>query len=122
MPEAQAAFQKILALVPDDPAVLALLGHEYAVSGRRDDALQVISRLRDLASHRYVPALYIALTYTGLGEKNEAFRFLEEAFNERTEYLVYLDTEPLADPLRDDPRLSDLMQRVGIPKKSSGPP
>jgi len=120
--EAQAAFQKILALVPDDPAVLALLGHEYAVSGRRDDALQVISRLRDLASHRYVPALYIALTYTGLGEKNEAFRFLEEAFNERTEYLVYLDTEPLADPLRDDPRLSDLMQRVGIPKKSSGPP
>jgi len=118
--EAQAAFEKILALVPDDPAVLALLGHEYAVSGRRDDALQVISRLKNLASRRYVPALYMALTYTGLGDKNEAFRFLEEAFNERTEYLVYLDTEPLADPLRGDPRLAGLMQRVGIPKKSSG--
>ena len=86
--EAQAAFQKILAVVPDDPAVLALLGHENAISGRRDDALQAIAKLNDLAAHRYVPAIYYALVYTGLGDRNEAFHWMDAAVNERTEYLI----------------------------------
>jgi len=112
--QALAAFQKILAVAPDDPAVLALIGHDYALSGRHGEASKVIAKLKSLSTRRYVPSLYVALIHTGLGEKNEAFRFLEEAFNERTEYLVYLGTEPHADPLRDDPRLSDLMKRVGV--------
>ena len=110
--EAQAAFLKILAVAPDDPAVLALLGHDYAVSGRRDTALQITGQLKNLAGHRYVPAIYQALIYTGLGEKDEAFRWMERAVEERTEYLVYLRVEPLADPLRDDPRFADLINRV----------
>jgi len=118
--QAQAAFQKILAFAPDDPAVLALIGHDYALSGQRAEAAQVITRLKNLSTRRYVPSLYEALIYTGLGDKNEAFRFMEAAFSERTEYLVYLGAEPLADPLRDDPRLSDLMKRVGVPARSSG--
>ncbi len=116
-PQAQAAFQKILAVAPDDPAVLALLGHEYAVSGRHDDAWQVLAKLRNLAAQRYVPALYQALIYTGLGDRNEAFRWMEAAVNERTEYLVYLGSEPLADPLRGDPRFPDLIKKVGITGK-----
>ena len=117
-PQAQAAFQKILAVAPDDPAVLALLGHEYAVSGQRDDALQVAGKLRSLATQRYVPAVYVALIYTGLGDKDEAFRWMGAAVNERTEYLVYLGSEPLADPLRSDPRFADLMKQVGVSAKS----
>ena len=113
--EAQAAFQKILAVVPDDPAVLALLGHENAISGRRDDALQAIAKLNDLAAHRYVPAIYYALVYTGLGDRNEAFHWMDAAVNERTEYLIYLNRDPLADPLRGDSRFPALMKRVGIP-------
>ena len=110
--EAQAAFQKTLAVVPDDPAVLALLGHDYAVAGRRDDALQIAGQLRNLATRRYVPAIYEALIYTGLGNKDEAFRWMERAVEERTEYLVYLGVEPLADPLRNDPRFAELARRV----------
>ena len=113
--EAQAAFQKILAAVPDDPAVLALLGHEYAVSGRRDEALQSIAKLNSLAAHRYVPAIYYSLVYTGLGDLNEAFRWMDKAVDERTEYLIYLGSDPLADPLRRDPRFAVLMKRVGLP-------
>jgi TolB-like protein/Flp pilus assembly protein TadD len=112
--EAQAAFQKVLAAVPDDPAVLSLLGHEYAVSGRRSDALEVIRQLTSLSAKRYVPALYIALVYTGLGDKNEAFRWMDIAVEERAEYLIYLGAEPLADPLRDDPRFVDLTKRLGL--------
>jgi TolB-like protein/Flp pilus assembly protein TadD len=115
--EAQAAFQKILSAVPDDPAVLALLGHEYAVSGRHGDARQAIAKLQILAAHRYVPALYFAVIYIGMGDKDDAFRWLDTAVSERSEYLVYLGSEPLADPLRNDPRFSELLKRVGISGK-----
>jgi len=81
--QAQAAFQKILAFAPDDPAVLALIGHDYALSGQRAEAAQVITRLKNLSTRRYVPSLYVALIYTGLGDKNEAFRFMEAAFSKR---------------------------------------
>ena len=112
--EAQAAFQKVLAIVPDDPALLALLGHEYAVSGRRTEALQLVKELKNLATKRYVPALYFALIYTGLGEKDEAFRWMDLAVEERTEYLIYLGAEPVADQLRNDRRFTDLAKRVGL--------
>ena len=112
--EAQAVFQKILSAVPDDPAVVALLGHEYAVSGRHEDAREAIAKLQILATHRYVPAIYFATIYTGMGDKDDAFRWLDTAVSERTEYLVYLGSEPLADPLRNDPRFSELLKRVGI--------
>lgn len=112
--EAQAAFQKILAVVPDDPAVLSLLGHERAVSGHRDEALQVAGKLKNLSTHRYVPAIYLALIYTGLGDKDEAFHWMDLAVDERTEYLVYLGAEPLADPLRSDARFASLVKRLGV--------
>jgi tetratricopeptide (TPR) repeat protein len=112
--QAQAAYQKILSFVPDDPAVLALLGHEYAVSGRRAEAQQIAAQLKNISTRRYVPALYFALISTGLGDKDDAFRWMDAAVQEKTEYLVYLATEPLADPLRNDPRFADLVKRVGV--------
>ncbi|HEX6802073.1 MAG TPA: hypothetical protein VF133_00205 [Terriglobales bacterium] len=112
--EAQAAFQKVLMAAPANPAVLALLGHDYAVSGKRDDALATLQQLKDLSAHRYVPALYLALVYTGLGDRDNAFRWMDAALQDRTEYLIYLGTEPVADPLRSDPRFADLLKRVGL--------
>jgi tetratricopeptide (TPR) repeat protein len=108
------AFQKILAVAPDDPGVLALVGHEYAISGRRADALRVLNLLKQRSAHSYVPALYFALIYTGLHEKDEAFLWLDKAYDERCDYLVYLPTEPMADPLRSDPRFSRLLNRLGL--------
>jgi len=113
--EAQAAFQKVLAQAPENPAVLALLGHDYAVSGRREDALNIVSQLKNISVHHYVPALYFALLYTGLSDRDNAFQWMNAAVEERTEYLIYLGTEPVADPLRGDRRFLDLVRRVGIP-------
>ncbi|HUJ95125.1 MAG TPA: tetratricopeptide repeat protein [Terriglobales bacterium] len=112
--EAQEAFEKILELSPDNPAVLSLLGHEYGVSGARTQAEKIIARLRELSNHRYVPAVYIALVYTGLDDKQHAFEWLQKAYAERCEYLVYLPTEPLADPLRGDPRFQQLLDQLGL--------
>jgi TolB-like protein/Flp pilus assembly protein TadD len=113
-PEAIQAFQKILAFVPDDPVLLALIAHDYAVSGRKAEARTMVAKLEQMSAARYVPSVYIALIYTGLNDKDEAFRWLDKAFDERCEYLVYLPTEPLADPLRNDPRFAQLMHRLGL--------
>ncbi len=113
-PQAQAAFQKILTVASEDPAVLALLGHDYALSGRRADAQQIAAQLKSFTARRYVPALYFALISIGLGDKDDAFRWLDAAVDERAEYLIYLASEPLADPLRSDPRFADLLKKIGI--------
>ena len=113
-PQARNAFQKVLAVAPDDPAILALMGHEYARSGDKQKALQTISRLQQLSAHTYVPTIYIALVYTGLHDLDHAFEWLDKASKERSEYLVYLPSEPLADPLRNDPRFPQLLKQLGL--------
>ena len=112
--QAQGVFQKILAVAPDDPAVLALIGHEYASAGDNAKALQILSHLKQLSAHGYVPTIYIGLVYTGLHDLDHAFEWLNRAVDERCEYLVYLPSEPLADPLRGDPRFEQLLKRMGL--------
>jgi serine/threonine-protein kinase len=121
-PKAQQAYQSILVFAPQDPALLALLGHLYAVSGRPVEARKIISQLRQMSGDRYVPSLYIAMIYIGLGDKNHAFAWFDKAYAERCEYLVYLPTEPMADPLRSDPRFTALMERLGVKKTMSSTP
>ncbi len=112
--QARGAFQQILAAAPDDPAILALMGHEYAVSGDKVSANRALAKLTELSTRKYVPAVYFAVIYIGLNRKDDAFRWLDKAYDERCEYLVYLGSEPLADPLRADPRFSRLLDRIGL--------
>ncbi|HEY6339076.1 MAG TPA: tetratricopeptide repeat protein [Candidatus Sulfotelmatobacter sp.] len=118
-PQARDAFQKILSLAPEDPAILALMGHEYAVAGDPVHAHQVLAKLKEVSARKYVPAVYFAVVYIGLNRKDDAFHWLDKAYDERCEYLVYLGSEPLADPLRDDPRFSRLLGRLGLKSASS---
>ena len=117
--QAREAFQPILSAAPDDPAILALMGHEYAVSGDKVRAGQILDKLTAISNRKYVPAVYFAVVYIGLNRKDEAFRWLDKAFDERCEYLVYLGTEPMADPLRGDPRFSRLLTRIGLTTKTT---
>jgi tetratricopeptide (TPR) repeat protein len=111
---AQAIYQKLLGFAPEDPGVLALLAHEYAVSGNTPAARKIEAQLEKMRSQRYVAALYIAVVWTGLGDRDRAFQWLDQAYDEDCEYLVYLPTEPIADPLRGDPRFSQLLQKLGL--------
>lgn len=115
-PQAFHAYQSILAFAPQDPALLALLGHLYAVSGQEAAAHKIISQLQQMSKDKYVPSLYVAMVYTGLGDKDQAFYWLDKAYAERCEYLLYLPNEPVADPLRSDPRFPALLQRLGLKK------
>ena len=112
--QALATYQTILAVVPDDPGLLALVAHANAVSGKSALARAALAHLEQMRATKYVPAVYIALVYVGLGEKDKAFQWLDRAYDERCEYLVYLPTEPMADPLRSDTRFSHLIGRLGL--------
>jgi TolB-like protein/Tfp pilus assembly protein PilF len=114
--QAQQYYQSILAFAPHEPALLALLGHLYAVTGRQAAAREIISQLQQISGSQYVPSLYVALIYIGLGEKDQAFAWLDKAYEERCDFLVYLPTDPMADPLRSDPRFVALLGRLGLKK------
>ncbi|HEY6120780.1 MAG TPA: protein kinase [Pyrinomonadaceae bacterium] len=90
------------------------LGHVYAVSGKKDEAEAVLNRLKQLSAQEYVPAVSIALIYSGLGEKNQAFAWLEEGYKERAFQMQGLKKEPRWDSLRSDPRFQDLLRRIGL--------
>lgn len=89
------------------------LGQTYALAGRREEALEVAA---ELESHLKVWDTFgLAEIYTALGEKDEAFRWLEAAFEQRHPYIQWLRRDGNFDPLRDDPRYNDLAQRMNLP-------
>jgi len=112
-PEALVEYQKAHQL-NDDPHVVALLGRLYAVSGKRAEALTTLAQLKALARQRYVADYSLALFYAGLGEKDQAFELLEKSYRDHTVDMLTLIYDPLIDNLRSDPRLADLVRRVGL--------
>jgi len=98
----------------DSPALLGLYGHALAVAGDKAEARQMLAKLEEASKTRYVPALYFAAVYTGLGDNEQTFSGLEKAFKEQNDRLVYLGVDPMADPLRGDPRFKQLMKRLGL--------
>src|SRR5262249_18523488 len=67
----------------DDPFVLALLGNAYARSGNKTEALKILDQLKELSSQRYVNAFSFAVVYLGLGDKEEALRWLDQSYQDR---------------------------------------
>ena len=110
------ASQKAVDLSERAPGALGMLGLAYALAGRKDDANKVLNELVELNKQRYVTPVAFINVYIGLGNKDQAFVWLEKAFQERSNYLVYLKVFPIVDPLRSDARFTDLVRRVGLPQ------
>ncbi|MHC4696686.1 MAG: protein kinase domain-containing protein [Planctomycetota bacterium] len=101
-------------LPSEDVDYLLPLCQTYAFSGDRDEALRLVDKLRGLSEQRYIPASNLATVYFALGEKNLAFAYLEQAFEQRAYGLHFLNVSPLYDSVRDDPRFNDLLRRIGL--------
>lgn len=112
--EAMEQFSKGRQLSGDQPVMIALYGHTLALSGDATGARKALADLQRLARSRYVSSLYFAAIYTGLGEKSTALNWLDRAFTERNDRLVYLGVDPIADPLRSEPRFTRLLRKIGI--------
>jgi tetratricopeptide (TPR) repeat protein len=111
--EALAEYQKARDL-NDDPYVLAFLGRAYAALGKRDEALKILAQMNESARQRYVPAYGFAVIYAGLGDKDQAFQWLERSLEDRAWDIVFLKVDPLMDNLHSDPRFVELVKRIGL--------
>src|SRR5258706_1170324 len=113
--EALQQFSEARKLSSDHPAIMALYGHTLALAGDRAGARRTLADLHLLAQSRYVSSLYFAAVYTGLGERSTALEWLDKAYKERNDRLLYLNVDPMADPLRSEPRFRDMMKRLHLP-------
>jgi TolB-like protein/Tfp pilus assembly protein PilF len=113
--EALAEYEKYATLSGGSPGSTAFVGYAHARLGQRSQAFRVLDQLGAASKQRYVPALSFATVYVGLGEKEQAFLWLEKAYDERTNSLAYLKVQSTWDPLRPDPRFADLVRRIGLP-------
>ena len=113
-PEALSQFEEAFKLFDDGPPMLTSKGHAFAACGNTGEAHKVLGQLLEICGQRYVSPYDLALLYAGLGEKAQAFDWLEKACQDRPFDLVYLKVEPRLDPLRSDRRFENLLQRVGL--------
>jgi len=78
--------------------------------------LPLIEQLEQRSTERYIPGDAVAMVYAGLGDKDNAFRWLNKAYDEHAFKMAWLKVEPQWDPLRSDPRFQALVKKVGIPE------
>ena len=99
------------------PGLTMLLGHVYASKGDRAMARKMLLELRTPPVHQgrplYVPAIFFAALYGGLGDREAALASLKLAIEERCEYLIYLARDPMADAMRRDPAFAPLILQAG---------
>ena len=113
--EGLAELRKALELSHGALISLANLGYAQGVTGHRAEAVKTLERLSELSRQRYIPSYYFAIVYAGLGQKDQAFAWLEKAYQERSNYVVFLKVIESMAPLRSDPRLQELVGRIGPP-------
>ncbi len=111
-----AEYRKAIRASGGSSYAVPALGHAYAMAGKRDDALRILTDLNQLRKTAYVSPFAIAVIHIALGEKDQAFEWLERAYQEHAPGIVLLKVEPALDPLRSDPRFQDLLRRMNFPE------
>jgi tetratricopeptide (TPR) repeat protein len=111
--EAIAEYHRAADLAGQTPGIWHR-GRAEALEGRRAEALRTIEELKNLAARRYVASSYIATILIRLGDKDQAFVWLERALEQRSYDTLYLKVDPLFDGFRSDPRFPDLLRKAGF--------
>ena len=99
---------------PQNAYYAAWLAHAYARAGDRDKAQALLDGLVSASATRFIPAGPVAVGYLGLGDLDAALTWLERAYDERSQALTYLNSDPIYDPLRSHRRFNTLRRRVGF--------
>lgn len=113
--EAIAEYRQTDAAWPGWVVTLAAIGNMQGIAGKKSDARDMLTTLNTLSQREYVTPYGIALVYSSLGEKDQAFTWLDKAVQDRAHWLVWLRLDPRWDAIRPDPRFKDLVRRIGFP-------
>ena len=111
-PEAVAAFRRITTVHPQQAQALEAFTHARA--GREDEARQILRGLEELARAKYISPYCLARIHAGLRDFEKAFAQLERGVAERACWMIFLRVDPFLDELRNDPRFTALLDRIGF--------
>ena len=114
--EAIKDYRHALELSPEDQNYLAALGHVYASSGNTSAARNILDTLFALNKKEHVSPFFIALVYAGLNDKEKALEWLQKSYEEKSGSVRYLKMEPRLQNLRNEPRYTELMKKIGLDK------
>lgn len=113
-PEAIAAYEESMRLGDHTAATQCYYAYALARSGRREQARQILQRLKESAE--FVPSSSLAIVYTGLGENDRAIQLLQASYAAKDPLLQYILVEAHFEPIRNDPRFQDLAIKIGLPR------
>ena len=113
--ETLAELEKAKRARKNEPILIYDTGMVYAAQGKRAEALQIINELEEMSGASLSEAHWIAKIYADLNERELALAWLERGLATGAIGSFYKD-EPVWDPLRSDPRFTDLLRRMEIPQ------
>jgi len=116
-PESIKEYQKALSMNPESTFSVAGEAMSLARSGERAEAFRSIDKLKTMSHDVYVSPAYVALVYQVLGDKQNEFAWYGKAYDDRAEWLLWLNIDPMYDGERDDPRFLELVERVGVARQ-----
>jgi tetratricopeptide (TPR) repeat protein len=99
-----------------DSVDLAALGYAYAIAGQINEAGEILRQLESLSNQRYVSPVDMAMLHVGLDNEEQAFEYLEKAYEEHADRMSWVKVNPVFDPLRSDPRFQALLQKMNFPE------
>jgi hypothetical protein len=117
--EALAVLEGASATYPEDPPIIGEMAYCHAVAGDAPRARELLDELDRLAATLYVSPVSRAMVYVGLGDHDRAFEELKRGIRGRDFLLPYIGVDGTWDPLRADPRFSELLDRIGLPQASA---
>jgi tetratricopeptide (TPR) repeat protein len=112
---ARAELQQAVELSHNSPLMISALAHADALSGNQEEALRLLQQLMAQSKKQYVSPFYVAVVYIALGKTETAMDWMEKAFADHSNGLVFLKVEPELDPLRSNPRFIALQKRLNFP-------
>ncbi len=95
---------------------MGLLGYMHGMLGQAGQSEMILEHLQQLSRHEYVSPYLFAIVYTGLGRKDEAFRWLNRGIEAHDYGVLGMLVDPVFESLRTDPRFEKCLQRIGFPK------
>ena len=110
-------FQCIYKLDEEAYMALGFMGYAYALGGQRAEAENLLNILQDISLRKYVSPYSMVMIHLGLGQNEQALELLERLYEERNDWLVWLNVSPELRVLRDEPKFKDLLRRIGFPPR-----
>jgi tetratricopeptide (TPR) repeat protein len=120
LPDAIAEHEKAVELSGRKSITVALLAYDYALSGRRAESEKLLAEVERSDEPVATYSAYCAAICTALGRKNDAFVWLEKAFETHSGNLVDVRAQPAFAPLRSDPRFKNLLRLMNFPEVAAG--